>query len=384
MTKMLEVRGPRFEDRWCDAKRMKRAEALLPLEQLLVAERKQRAPQRREHGQLVVRPLDRGQGGADGLDFFAAVEGLAADEDVMDATRLQRPHVGLRHVVAEAEKAPEQDADVTGLDPPSAHLPAALVDQPVDEGADGVGQRGLDLHRRHVADAVWFGHRQRQDRRLSLDVIAVAVERNVVRLQRERVAGHDRRERRVHDRLDLRHAAEAGGQLHGFRSARHEPLAHVAINADIGAPEAVDRLLRIADDEEAARHRRDLAPVVLLRIRGREQQEDLGLERIGILEFVDEDVRESRLETAADAGVAGDQVAGFQQQIEEVERTGPGLQRFVAGDGARQLGLQRRREVRVGVEAELIELRLQCVVSIDDPLARDALLVARSPAVSDA
>ena len=39
--------------------------ALLPFEQLLVADREQRAAQRREHRQLVVRPLDRRERGAD-------------------------------------------------------------------------------------------------------------------------------------------------------------------------------------------------------------------------------------------------------------------------------------------------------------------------------
>ena len=61
-----------------------------PLEQLLVADREERAAQRREHRQLVVRPLDRGERGADGLDLFALVERLAADEHVRDAARLER------------------------------------------------------------------------------------------------------------------------------------------------------------------------------------------------------------------------------------------------------------------------------------------------------
>ena len=90
----------------------RRVEALLPLEQLLVADRKQRPAQRREHRQLIVRPLDRGQRGADGFDFFAIVEGLAADEHVADAARLERADVRLRDVLAEADEAPEQDADV--------------------------------------------------------------------------------------------------------------------------------------------------------------------------------------------------------------------------------------------------------------------------------
>ena len=83
-----------------------------------------------------------------------------------------------------------------------------------------------------------------------------------------------------------------------------------------------------------------------------EQQQDLGLQRIGVLELVDEDVREARLEAAAHAGVAAHQVARLEQQIEEVERAGARLQRLRTSRSApAQLALQRRREVRVGVRA---------------------------------
>ena len=74
----------------------KTEEALLPLQQLLVADREQRAAQRREHRQLIVRPLDRGQRRAERFDFLAIVEGLAADEHVTHAAGLERPHVRLR------------------------------------------------------------------------------------------------------------------------------------------------------------------------------------------------------------------------------------------------------------------------------------------------
>jgi hypothetical protein len=49
-------------------------------------------------------------------------------------------------------------------------------------------------------------------------------ERHVGRLQRELVAGHDRRERRVHARLDLRNAPEAGVQLQQARALRGQLL----------------------------------------------------------------------------------------------------------------------------------------------------------------
>ena len=221
-------------------------------------------------------------------------------------------------------------------------LPSALVDQPVDERADGVGQRLLDRDGRDVARAVRLGHRQRDDRRLLRDRGAMRRERHVVGLERDRVAGHDRRERGVHARLDLRHAAEAGGQRDAAsRRSADEPLADLAVDADVGAAEPVDRLLRIADDEQASGHRDDRAPVGLVGIGGGEQQQDLRLQRIGVLELVDEDVREARLEAAADGRVAADEIARLEEQIEKVERAGARLQLLVAVDRARQLLLQR-------------------------------------------
>ena len=48
---------------------------------------------------------------------------------------------------------------------------------------------------------------------------------------------------------------------------------------------------------------------VSLGIVGRQQQQDLGLQRIGVLELVDEDPREARLEAAPHAGVVAHQIA---------------------------------------------------------------------------
>ena len=58
---------------------------------------------------------------------------------------------------------------------------------------------------------------------------------------------------------------------------RRELPAHAPVGLDVGATKPVDRLLRVADDEQLARH-----------VAGEEQQ-DLGLDRIGILKLVDED-----------------------------------------------------------------------------------------------
>ena len=75
---------------------------------------------------------------------------LAADQQVRDAARFERLDVGARDVLAEADEAAEQQADVPRLDRraalgavglPLGHRPAALAISQLDERADRVGQR---------------------------------------------------------------------------------------------------------------------------------------------------------------------------------------------------------------------------------------------------
>ena len=97
--------------------------------------------------------------------------------------------------------------------------------------------------------------------------------------------------------------------------------ADAAEQARVGAPEAVDRLLRIADHEQLAGRGRRLAPVALGGVGRGEQQEDLGLQRVGVLELVDEDALVEPLQIGARArrGAAG---RARQQQVHEVELPG--------------------------------------------------------------
>ena len=95
---------------------MEMPELMAILEQLLIPDREQCSPQRRKHRQLIVWPLDRRERGAQRLDFAAVVKRPAADEQMRDAARFERPHVRPRHVLSEADEPAEQQADVPGLD----------------------------------------------------------------------------------------------------------------------------------------------------------------------------------------------------------------------------------------------------------------------------
>src|SRR6185436_20751316 len=82
---------------------------------------------------------------------------------------------------------------------------------------------------------------------------------------------------------------------------RHEMRLHLFVEPHVGTPESVDRLLRITDDEHLAGNRACRPPIGRIAIVEREQQEDLDLERIGVLELVDEDATEARLELSPHA-----------------------------------------------------------------------------------
>src|SRR5581483_7425513 len=72
-----------------NSERMETAERVAVLQQLFVADREQRAAQDREHRQLVFRPFDGRQGGAQRFDLGAVVKRAAADEQMRDAARFE-------------------------------------------------------------------------------------------------------------------------------------------------------------------------------------------------------------------------------------------------------------------------------------------------------
>ena len=78
--------------------------------------------------------------------------------------------------------------------------------------------------------------------------------------------------------------------MHHRRPRGDQASLHLLVERDVGAAEAVDRLLRIADQEELAGRRPHAPPVALGGIVGGEEEQQLGLQRIGVLELVDEEV----------------------------------------------------------------------------------------------
>ena len=98
-----------------------------------------------------------------------------------------------------------------------------------------------------------------------------------------------------------------------------DPLLDALIERDVGSPEAVDRLLRVADHEELAGYQLGVEPALReLDIRPRRQVDrDLGLERISVLELVDEDARPALLGAGPDVGAVAKEVARSRKEVME-------------------------------------------------------------------
>ena len=122
------------------------------------------------------------------------------------------------------------------------------------------------------------------------------------------------------DRIDR---AEIGGDLEQVcvadRSARDDVGVHV------GAAEAIDRLLGIADQEQRARTQSASEQIHGGSLAGFPAQEpdDLDLQRVGVLELVDQDMTEAARQRLPDVLVPREQVTrGVEKVVEIKERSG--------------------------------------------------------------
>ena len=201
------------------------------------------------------------------------------------------------------------------------------------------------------------------------------LEGHVLGLQHVRIAGHHRREGGVDGALDVRPGAKTGAQRHAFSARRLQHLVYAAINSHVGAPETIDRLLRVADQKELPGNRANFAPVRLSGIVGRQQQQDLGLQRIGVLKLVDEDPFEALLKARPHLWVIPDEISRLEQKIEKVERAGLGFCGFIRAHAAAQFLAQRRREIGIGIRLETGQSVLQVFARPPDILAQDAAAI---------
>ena len=91
------------------------------------------------------------------------------------------------------------------------------------------------------------------------------------------------------------------------------------------------------------------------RLVGGEGEQQVGLQRIGVLELVHEDEAEPLLELAPHLRVVAHEGAGAHQQVEKVERTGLLLALLVSLDARLQVVVHQGRQIGVGALAEVDE-----------------------------
>src|SRR5262245_58222365 len=130
-----------------------------------------------------------------------------------------------------------------------------------------------------------------------------------------------------------------------------------------------------------AGNRRHLAPVGLGRIGGSEEEKDFRLQGIGVLKFIDENMREALLETATDILVAPDQIARLKKQIEKIETSGARFQLLVLAHRAHELPLKRRCEIGVGIETKAVKMGTKCVDRGNQLRSGDTLSISGSAAM---
>src|SRR5262245_54220760 len=160
--------------------------------------------------------------------------------------------------------------------------------------------------------------------------------------------------------------------------------------AGIGAAESIDRLLRVADDEQLAWCGCGLSPVALGGVCRREEQQNFGLERVGILELIDENAVVELLEVGACA-IVTEEIAGVEQQVHEVELTGAPLLLLVQARHLPKLLAERGGEIGVGQLPERLDLVPEIVPAFDpaqvdgqaEEVAFDAVAIHAARAVDE-
>src|SRR6185437_10079107 len=131
------------------------------------------------------------------------------------------------------------------------------------------------------------------------------------------------RERRGKTAVDVAQDPRPGTEVRRdldnvVRPAPGDGAPRLGVGADVGAPKAVDRLFGIANHEESALAQPAVPPARRTVLSG-DAKQDLRLDWVCILEFVDEDVAIALPERATDRILPAHERARSLQEIVEVE-----------------------------------------------------------------
>ena len=145
---------------------------------------------------------------------------------------------------------------------------------------------------------------------------------------------------------------------------------HLLIKLNIGAAEAVDRLLGITHQKQFPRNGLDFAPIGLGSVISCEKQQDLGLEGVGILEFIDKVMREALLQLGAHALIVADEITRLDQEIDKIEAPSFSFQVLIGTHRRLQLLVEQRGKIGVARGNECIEIRLHLVPAVQHLITR--------------
>ena len=116
-------------------------------------------------------------------------------------------------------------------------------------------------------------------------------------------------------------------------AARPERAVHESlVQPDVGPPETVDGLLRVAHNGQPSLLRPQLQPVAANPVIAAEQQGQLGLHRVRVLELVDQQGTEALAEVASRRRAVSNQVACPEEQVVVVGYTLALALLFIVGD----------------------------------------------------
>ena len=321
-------------------------------EQLVVAESKERRVQGAVEGRAVAGVVYRPQAEQRVVDLAAPEIRFAAVYPVGHAGLAKRLFVGLEaggRAKQQGDVAPAQRAqtfrisrDITVLHLPALGVGAVHAGEQRRHGArlvatSGVGLSGLarvgptEQDRDLGQGDRWTGSGERRAERLDGLVaglpalLLVAVEH----------AGEDL----VDPIDDAGCGAEVltnGQDFAGAAWLSADARLHPVVQRDVGAAKAVDRLLGVAHYKELAGLKPGEPPVGREGLALAQKEGDLGLQGVGILELVDQQVAETALQRTPRRAVVAQQVAQAAQEVGEVEATEGELR--VAGPARERIG----------------------------------------------
>ena len=323
---------------------MKHAEpaaGLLECEQLRIADPEQRSTQDRHQRHGILRIGKRAQQPGERLDLGRLAKGTRAADLDRDVQQLQG--LCVRH---------NPSLFLSGQDQKVAVAPVVRI----DFGADVPGDP-FSILAQHLVPLAGVGQRPHA---AGSGVAFAGIECRETRRPGLRPGRKPRREDLIRPLAQWPHRSEIQRERHDPADRRiAEALPDDIVDIDVGAPETVDRLLRIADDEQRPWPERHRAPADVLGSYRRccgilgQPEHDFRLDGIGVLKLVNEDVTKLLLQRPANRQVSAQHACGQIKQIAVVQR----VQAAALGLGTRARPCQQRDGEPIDVLPPLREIR---------------------------